>query len=202
MLPAIQSLPQGIWVLEALLEPATCAEVLQRAAGKFRPARLHAAGRRNSEAFFSWPELRARLIERLHQRQVDYPMLGLTAAVIGPHLECYRYEAGDYVAPHTDARAPMGAGAASGFTLLVYLDSGAAGGETLFPEHDLKIQSVAGNALLFSQELLHAGAPVTAGRKHILRADVAITSPTPGSSLDAERIRPGAERPEPPDRRA
>lgn len=196
------ALTDAIWQFDRFLVPDACAGVMQRAADAgLRLARFHAEGRRNREVFLDWPDLRELILQRLRERRADCPELALESALIGPRLECYRYDRSDYVALHVDARVPVEADVRSDLTLIVYLDEGAVGGETVFPEEGVRIRPAAGTAVLFRQRLLHGGAPVTAGSKHVLRADVACPSGRRPSRLDAELPGPGAECANAPHRR-
>jgi predicted 2-oxoglutarate/Fe(II)-dependent dioxygenase YbiX len=196
------ALTDAIWQFDRFLAPEACEGVMQRAADAgLQVARLHAEGRHNREVFLDWPELRELILQRLRERRADCPELALESTLIGRHLECYRYDRSDYVAPHVDARVPVGADARSNLTLIVYLDDGAVGGETVFPKEGVRIRPAAGTAVLFRQRLLHGGAPVTAGCKHVLRADLACPQIPGRSGLDPELPGPGTERTDAPHRR-
>jgi hypothetical protein len=56
-------------------------------------------------------------------------------------------------------------------TLLLYLDDDCDGGETDFPEQDIRVTPRRGDALWFQHRVLHAGRPVARGVKHVLRGD-------------------------------
>ena len=90
-------------------------------------------------------------------------------------VRVYRYEVGQRFGLHHDQSYARDDGARSLLTLLVYLGDardGLAGGETEFPEQGRVIAPRAGAALWFQHMLLHAGAPVIAGTKYVLRTDV------------------------------
>jgi hypothetical protein len=71
-------------------------------------------------------------------------------------LQCVRYEPGERFRPHMD-------GSGRTHTLLVYLNDDFEGGETLFPDLDLRIRPRRGTALLFAN-LDTAGAPIAWSR--------------------------------------
>jgi hypothetical protein len=90
-------------------------------------------------------------------------------------LRVYRYEVGQRFGLHHDQSYERDDGARSLLTLLVYLsdaDDGLRGGATEFPEQGRVIAPRAGAALWFQHMVLHAGAPVVAGTKYVLRTDV------------------------------
>ncbi len=62
--------------------------------------------------------------------------------------------------------------ATSRLTFMIYLDEKCEGGATEFSENDISVQPKTGSGLLFLHRLLHRGAPVTGGVKHVLRSDV------------------------------
>ena len=84
----------------------------------------------------------------------------------------YRYDPGERFALHTDGCYRRQNGEESLLTLMIYLNDGFGGGETTFPELDVRITPKTGMLLLFRHELLHAGEAVTRGRKYVLRSDV------------------------------
>jgi prolyl 4-hydroxylase len=103
-------------------------------------------------------------------------------------MNVLRYEPGQEYKPHYDFIRPwepeaqgyaaelaeMGQRAV---TVLIYLNDGYKGGETVFPRLNLAFKGKAGDALIFwnvsragelERDSLHAGAPVTAGEKWVL----------------------------------
>jgi len=170
----MQILTNAIWRFDAFLPPNLCAAVIERAqrAGLRRAEARH-DGRHNEETFLDWPTLRATVLRRLGAQARECRGLTLEASVLAPRIECYRYQAGDFIEAHRDAPRPLGPGAWSNLTLVVYLDRCASGGETVFPDHGIRVRPALGSALLFSQTLRHAAQPVLRGTKHILRTDLA-----------------------------
>jgi hypothetical protein len=169
----------ALWRLGDLMPLAICARVIARAQREgFRRAHRQWPGRRNHEVFLDWPALRALLTGRLRRYAAALPALPLAQAALGERLECYRYGIGDAIDAHTDAPCLIAGALPADFTLVIYLDEGAGGGETLFPADGLRVKPAAGSALLFSKTLQHAAAEVRAGTKHVLRADVGY-GPTP-----------------------
>ncbi|MBC8135125.1 MAG: 2OG-Fe(II) oxygenase [Fibrella sp.] len=107
---------------------------------------------------------------------------GFPATRLNPRFRFYRYESGQQFKRHLDGRVYLPTGEVSRVTLLFYLNGGCAGGETVFGDWgfsrgkslrpEIRITPAVGSALFFTHELWHEGAPVTAGRKYVLRTDV------------------------------
>ncbi|MEZ4395229.1 MAG: 2OG-Fe(II) oxygenase [Polyangiales bacterium] len=108
--------------------------------------------------------VRARLPERLER---DWHICG-----VNERLRCYRYEPGQYFAPHFDGAFVRSRDERSLLTLMVYLNACEGGGHTGFLDQDLRVAPRAGAALIFNHHLLHEGAEVTAGVKYAVRSDV------------------------------
>ena len=103
----------------------------------------------------------------------------LSASFIGVNarMRVCRYGAGQHFVPHTDMAVEDDSGEqVSQLTLLVYLNDGFNGGETLFldnwREQLAEITPLEGMALCFDHDLLHAGQTVLSGDKYIIRADL------------------------------
>jgi prolyl 4-hydroxylase len=97
-----------------------------------------------------------------------------TGVAQGESLQVLRYRPGQEYRPHFDAVA--GEANQRILTMLVYLNEGYAGGETLFVRTGLSFKGKKGDALLFRNALAdgsadalsqHAGLPVAAGEKLI-----------------------------------
>lgn len=95
----------------------------------------------------------------------------------------YLYEAGQTFKPHYDASYEVNDWHSSQLTLLIYLNEGYSGGETIFyrdsgmlkPCSETQVASITpkvGQLLIFKHQQLHEGAPVVAGQKYVLRTDV------------------------------
>jgi hypothetical protein len=97
-------------------------------------------------------------------------MEGRRAVGLNERLRFYRYGPGQRFAPHTDGCHRRANGEESLLTLMVYLSSVAAGGETRF--ENVAIAPEPGLALVFDHYLLHEGAAVVEGQKYVLRTDV------------------------------
>jgi prolyl 4-hydroxylase len=95
-------------------------------------------------------------------------------AVVGlnERFRCYRYEPGQFFAPHSDGAFHRDEHERSLFTMLVYLNEGFEGGETLFHRPRAVVRPRTGLACFFWHPLVHEGAPVLSGAKYVLRTDV------------------------------
>lgn len=87
-------------------------------------------------------------------------------------FRCYRYEVGQYFAPHFDGAFVRHRDERSLLTFMVYLNDCPRGGETNFFSLERSVKPSTGTALLFNHHLLHEGAEVTEGRKYALRTDL------------------------------
>ncbi len=102
----------------------------------------------------------------------------------GENIQVLHYSPGAEYQPHHDYFDPNSKGGFFHYnrggqrvaTLLVYLNTPTAGGETIFPKARLKITPIKGSAVLFynvdlqnrpDPQSLHGGAPVIAGEKWI-----------------------------------
>jgi len=169
-----------------VLDADECAELIE--ASRARMKRSHTIDRatggtqlhtaRTSEDchfFHDESELLTRLNQRI-ERLTAWPLAK------GEPLQILRYGVGAEYEAHYDYFDPADPGTASILaiggqrvgTLILYLNTPEAGGATVFPDLDLEVAAVAGNALFFSYDrpapetlTLHAGAPVTAGEKWI-----------------------------------
>lgn len=101
----------------------------------------------------------------------------------------YRYDPGQRFDWHMDGYFERDDGERSFYTVLFFLNDDFEGGETRFRVRDAEgvktvaVKPVMGQVLAFRHELLHEGAPVTKGRKYILRTDVMYSHPRRRRSL-------------------
>lgn len=114
-----------------------------------------------------------KIAKNLWQRVSDQipPVLeGRQALGLNERFRFYRYDVGQYFAPHYDGAFRRDNGEESLLTFMIYLNDNFEGGETNFGEITIKPEM--GMALVFEHHLLHEGCAVTKGRKYILRSDV------------------------------
>lgn len=180
--------PQGAWLIDGFLPPEECrACIVTSEANQYGPAPLSRPGgavlapevRNNSRVTLTDPALANSLWKRLQDfvpPQLD-DWLGRTRRPVGinPRLRYLRYDAGERFAPHFDGITER-EGEVSLLTLLIYLNEGFEGGQTIFytAHEELKfvVRPRLGAALLFMHNMCHEGAWVLAGRKYVLRSDV------------------------------
>ncbi len=92
---------------------------------------------------------------------------------IDPMMRLYCLEAGrGVVPPHVDRDFTDDAGAHARFSILMYLNSGYVGGETVFNSMDVAASADTGDALLFRHDMLHEGRVVLGGTKFVLKTDL------------------------------
>jgi predicted 2-oxoglutarate/Fe(II)-dependent dioxygenase YbiX len=123
----------------------------------------------------------ADLAETLWQLLAPYlPATVTDRKVLGfnERFRFYRYDPGQRFDWHMDGYFERDNGERSFYTVLFFLNDDFEGGETRFRVRDgegvktVAVKPMTGQVLVFRHELLHEGAPVTAGRKYILRTDV------------------------------
>lgn len=94
-----------------------------------------------------------------------------TAVGLNERFRVYRYDPGQRFKMHRDGYFARESGERSRLTVLVYLNDDYDGGQTEFDEGG-GVPPTTGGVLLFAHPLRHCGAPVTRGRKYVLRTDV------------------------------
>lgn len=132
--------------------------------------------RNNDRVMIDDPTLAAEMWERLRPFVPERSQFWLPVG-LNERFRFYRYDPGQQFDWHFDGsyeRSPL---ERSAFTFMVYLNGGVAGGATEFrglrgDGRTLLVQPEAGKALVFPHKVLHRGAPVSAGRKYVLRTDV------------------------------
>lgn len=102
--------------------------------------------------------------------QIPPVLEGRQALGLNERFRFYRYDVGQYFAPHYDGAFRCDNGEQSLLTFMIYLNDDFESGETNFGEICIKPET--GMALIFEHGLLHEGCAVTKGRKYVLRSDV------------------------------
>ena len=172
----MQYIDHGIWLTEELLSAAECEALITKAeTAGFKVARMQSRGRNNRETFVRCPQTMDTVLTRLTQQVAADPTLDFQVLRLGPILECYRYQTGEFVAPHSDAPRDLEPGLKSTYTLVIYLSDEIEGGDTVFPNRAISVCPQRGRAVLFDHAIRHEGATVTAGMKYIVRTDVAVS---------------------------
>lgn len=170
-----------VLTIDEVLSTAECAALIARieAAGPTEAPITTSRGfemrpdiRNNTRVMFDDPRLAATLFERIkahvpERLEKDWRLWGANE-----RLRCYRYEAGQYFAPHYDGAFTRSRDERSLLTFMVYLNECEAGGHTGILDLELEIVPRAGRALLFNHFLRHEGATVRRGVKYAVRSDV------------------------------
>jgi prolyl 4-hydroxylase len=182
-----------VWTIENFLTPEECATFI----GLSEDAGYDAATITTRAGFVMRPDIRNNdrviwddipLGEQFWERLAplfNAPFYGLKPIDLNERFRFYRYSPGQRFAPHRDGSYTRENGESSFVTLLLYLNGDCEGGATRLEVSELpdtlEITPKPGLALLFAHRLLHEGAPVTAGRKYVLRTDV-MYEPAPAPS--------------------
>lgn len=92
---------------------------------------------------------------------------------VDPMMKLYRLEAGrGAVAPHQDRDYDGPDGSMARHSILVFLNDGYGGGETLFEGVEPKEHPQVGGGLFFPHDVFHEGRNVTRGTKFVLKTDL------------------------------
>ncbi|MFT5683766.1 MAG: prolyl 4-hydroxylase [Myxococcota bacterium] len=175
---------RGIEIIEGVLTPQRCAEIIEETERiGYRPApittsrgpRMAPEVRNNTRVMLDdvsraralWAEL----------AEVFSPLSGWDPVGLNERLRFYRYARGERFNWHRDGAYVRSPYVRSRMTLMIYLNEGFTGGQTQFADHHeaarpLSITPKTGMVLLFPHHLLHTGAVVTGGRKYVMRTDV------------------------------
>lgn len=163
-----------------VLDASECAEMIARTAAMgFDDAPITTAVgfvrrpeiRNNTRAMFDDHALAARLFERI-AGAVPATLFERRAVGVNERFRCYRYTPGQHFKPHYDGYFERNPRERSELTFMIYLDEACTGGETHFLDFGVTVTPAAGKALFFQHALLHEGATVATGVKHVLRSDV------------------------------
>ena len=171
-----------IFLIHDFLTAAECADFIARSeAAGYGDAPISTASgfvlrkdiRNNERVMSDDPELAGLLFERARPL-LPAEWFGWELSGLNERFRYYRYDPGQYFAPHTDGYFERGNGDRSHLTFMVYLNGGFEGGETLFQQgrEVLVVTPRAGMVLAFYHKMLHEGAAVRQGRKYVLRTDV------------------------------
>lgn len=174
----------SIFVIHDFFTPAECDQSIAFSEGQgYEDAPITTAGgfvmrkdvRDNTRVMMDDLDLATRLFDRakpfLPSRVGSWHLHAMNE-----RFRYYRYDVGQTFRPHFDGCFSRDSQEASQLTFMVYLNDDFTGGTTEFYYNDGKpkasVQPKRGMALVFYHAQLHEGAPVTSGRKYVLRTDV------------------------------
>lgn len=181
---SMTALMPRVVVFDGFLSDKECDELIAQATPKLAPSTVIESGTgngvlndvRTSTGMFFQPKetpLVAKIEQRI-ERCLNWPQSH------GEGLQVLNYQPGAEYQPHQDFFEPSDPATpkAIGFsgqrvaTLLMYLNTPAKGGSTVFPDGGLEVQAKKGRAVFFSYDTptaakraLHGGAPVLEGEK-------------------------------------
>jgi prolyl 4-hydroxylase len=127
--------------------------------------------RNNKRSMFDDKVLALRLFN-LAKPHIPQKLDGMKAVGANERFRCYRYEPGQYFAPHLDGAFYRNDYEWSLLTLIVYLNEDFTGGETNFLDLKKSVVPKTGSALFFQHAILHEGAEVKSGMKYAARTDI------------------------------
>ena len=167
-----------VFTIQELWTPERCQEFIAKSENEgFKEALVNTVRgprrmenfRNNDRLFWEDEELAEQIWEEIEEyAPVD---LGSHQAIgLNELFRFYRYDVDQHFNWHYDAPYRRNEMERSFFTFMIYLNDDFEGGSTAF-EH-FEVKPSVGDGLIFSQELEHAGLPVTSGRKYILRTDI------------------------------
>ncbi len=178
----------SIWLIENLLSPAECDHLIALAKEKLMPSLTvdpetgeHIQIRERSSSLCFLTLNQDETVTAIESRIADIVRMPM---VNGEAFQILRYQIGEEYQPHYDYFDPQLKGSHKALerggqrvvTLVLYLTEVEAGGETYFPNVDLRVAPKQGSAVLFynlysNGELdpnsLHASLPVISGEKWV-----------------------------------
>lgn len=167
-----------VFTIQNLWSPATCQQFIQQSESEgFEKALVNTINgpvameemRNNDRLFWEDEDLAEQIWQEMEEFVPgdlgEYQAIGLNEL-----FRFYRYDVSQQFNWHYDAPYHRNQNEQSFYTFMIYLNDDFTGGATAF--RGLEITPQIGDGLIFSQELEHAGLPVTSGRKYILRTDI------------------------------
>lgn len=174
----LYQLTENSWTIDQFLTSEECQEWIDRTEAMGYGEAMISTGRRqvmakhvrnNERILLDDSELAAQLWLRL-QPFVPAKVGEMEAIGLNERLRFYKYTAGQQFRQHQDGSYIRNIHEWSLFTFMVYLNEGMQGGATTFNHYEVYPET--GKALIFLHQLSHAGSPVIAGVKYVLRSDV------------------------------
>jgi prolyl 4-hydroxylase len=170
-----------VWTVPDVLAAEECTAIVARIeAIGFEPAPITTAAgfvrrpdvRNNERVMFDDAALAARVFQRVAPTLPERMFGAMRPVGANERLRFYRYGPDQRFAPHFDGCFRRSACEESTLTLMVYLNDGFEGGETVFLDYEVSVVPRRGLGLLFQHALLHEGCAVRSGVKYVLRSDV------------------------------
>ena len=169
---------RGIFTIDDVLDTAACDALVARAeAHGFEIATINTRHGpevdrdfRNNDRVIADDRILANDLWNRVRDAIPPFLLGRQVRGLNERFRYYRYGPGQKFSWHTDGSFRRENGEASLLTFMLYLNGGYTGGETLFP--NAQVRGRPGMALVFEHALSHEGAEVTSGIKYVLRSDV------------------------------
>ena len=164
---------------DAMIEKIEAAGFSEATINGFGGAYINKGVRNNDRVIVDEPETAALLWSSLEQ--FVPPKENAKAVGLNERFRYYRYEPGQYFDWHFDGPFRRNALEMSDLTVMIYLNDDYEGGTTDFcfrsgtiygDPTDLTVKPEKGMVLVFTHNVLHRGAPVTSGKKYIMRSDV------------------------------
>lgn len=173
----IRKVKDGIWIVPNLLTSTECDFLLLKAReNTFSKANnSEKYGRYNQETYLKNQGLLTLIRSRINNEILKSQEISFNFTETTEILEFYFYREGDFIKTHSDAPSKISDTLLTSHTLVIYLNDGFEGGETYFPDGELKLKAPKGGAVLFNQSLNHGGSIVSKGEKYILRLETFIT---------------------------
>lgn len=171
-------LPEGVFLVPDFLAPDECRSLVEATeAIGYDPAPIVTASgvelrpeiRNNTRVIVDDPDRAGSLWDRLRPEVPGF-LADRRAIGLDERFRSDRYDPGERFAPHRDAPYRRDNGETSLLTVLLYLNEGFVGGQTVVER--FPVTPRLGLALVFPHDRLHEGAAVTEGRKYVLRSDV------------------------------
>ena len=178
-----ETIMAGVYTIADVLTPAECdAFIAETEAEGYDAAPITTVRGpklmpdvRNNKRYMVDDLKMAALIWAKVEKDIPPMFRGWQAVGLNERFRFYRYDVGEYFAQHLDGYYERTNGERSHLTFMIYLNDDFEGGDTGF--RYTRIRPKRGMALVFNHELLHEGAPVTKGRKYVLRSDVMFNPP-------------------------
>lgn len=167
--------------VESVLTPAECRKLIARFEDSqpetapintvFGP-RVRTDIRNNERVMFDDPELTADWFDRI-EAHAPPKCHGRVLVGANERVRMYRYKVGMRFAPHQDGAFVRNAREQSFFSVLLYLNEGFGGGDTVFiTKPEVRITPKQGLVLFFQHPIVHEGAEITSGIKYVARTDL------------------------------